>query len=255
MKLMVSGGSKDLSPGTSLTVTSATNRMALLLSHTDAKAITDLAVRTDIAGIPVQTRIARAQVDSNYSCCPLRPRPTPFPEGKSILGVGYGVSLCTDTNAATPLGAWGRGGALYCPLQVDSALLHAGTQFTQFTQLRRRALARHGRSVTKQIHGPGPHRSVTKQSEPVTKQSEPVAVAMGSEGLNHRSAPPSQPRSATRPPNVEKAVERVVIYLDWKINWANVGLDVRNAVNQGANVVVLGFWMHDRGAADAAQVW
>ena len=42
----------------------------------------------------------------------LRPRTTPFPEGKSTLVVIYGVLLWADMNAATPLGAWGYGGAL-----------------------------------------------------------------------------------------------------------------------------------------------
>ena len=32
----------------------------------------------------------------------------PFPRGKSILGVIYGVLLWADMNAATPLRAWGR---------------------------------------------------------------------------------------------------------------------------------------------------
>ena len=36
----------------------------------------------------------------NPSCCHLRPRTTPFPEGKSILGVIYGVLLWADMNAA-----------------------------------------------------------------------------------------------------------------------------------------------------------
>ena len=44
----------------------------------------------------------------NSSCCPLRPRTTPFPEQNSILGLTYGVLLWADMNAATPLGAWGR---------------------------------------------------------------------------------------------------------------------------------------------------
>ena len=44
----------------------------------------------------------------NSCCCALRPRPTPLPEEKSILGVIYGVLLWADMNAATPLGVWGR---------------------------------------------------------------------------------------------------------------------------------------------------
>ena len=48
------------------------------------------------------------QLKANPSCCPLRPRTTPFPEEKSILGVTYGVLLWAVMNAATPLGAWGR---------------------------------------------------------------------------------------------------------------------------------------------------
>ena len=43
----------------------------------------------------------------NSSCCLLRPRTTPFPEYKSILGVIYGVLLWADRNAATPLGGAG----------------------------------------------------------------------------------------------------------------------------------------------------
>ena len=49
-----------------------------------------------------------SRLKANSSCCPLRPRTTPFPEEKSILGVIYGVLLWADMNAATPLGAWGR---------------------------------------------------------------------------------------------------------------------------------------------------
>ena len=44
----------------------------------------------------------------NVSCCPLRPRTTPFPEENSILGVIYGVLLWADMNAATPPGSRGR---------------------------------------------------------------------------------------------------------------------------------------------------
>ena len=51
----------------------------------------------------------------NPSCCPLRPRTTPFPEEKTTLGVICGVLLCAEINAANPLGARG---ALYFPLQV-----------------------------------------------------------------------------------------------------------------------------------------
>ena len=39
------------------------------------------------------------------AAAPLRPRATPFLEGKSILGVIYGVLLWADTITATPLGA------------------------------------------------------------------------------------------------------------------------------------------------------
>ena len=45
-------------------------------------------------------------------CCPLRPRTTPFPEKNSILRAIYGVLLWAVMIAATPLGAWGRGGAV-----------------------------------------------------------------------------------------------------------------------------------------------
>ena len=41
---------------------------------------------------------------------------TPFPRGKSTLGVIYGVLLWADMNAATPLG---RRGALQCPWHVE----------------------------------------------------------------------------------------------------------------------------------------
>ena len=44
---------------------------------------------------------------ANSRCGPLRPHTTPFPEENPILGVIYGVLLVADTNAATPLGAWG----------------------------------------------------------------------------------------------------------------------------------------------------
>ena len=45
----------------------------------------------------------------NSSCCPLSAPPYyPFPRGKYILGVIYGVSLWPDMNAGTPLGALGR---------------------------------------------------------------------------------------------------------------------------------------------------
>ena len=39
------------------------------------------------------------------SSCPLRPRTTPSPEEKIILGVIYGVLLWAGMNAAAPLGA------------------------------------------------------------------------------------------------------------------------------------------------------
>ena len=45
---------------------------------------------------------------ANASCCPLRPRTTPFPEENAILGVIYGFLLCAEMNAATPLGPRGR---------------------------------------------------------------------------------------------------------------------------------------------------
>ena len=40
------------------------------------------------------------------AAAPMRPRTTPFPVEKSILGVIYGVILWADMHAATPLGAW-----------------------------------------------------------------------------------------------------------------------------------------------------
>ena len=43
-----------------------------------------------------------------FQLLPPAPPYYPFPEGKSTLGVIYGVSLWADMNAATPLRAWGR---------------------------------------------------------------------------------------------------------------------------------------------------
>ena len=56
----------------------------------------------------IQQSVTASPDKVNSSCCPLRPRTTPFPEENSILGVLYGVLLWVDMNAATPLGAWGR---------------------------------------------------------------------------------------------------------------------------------------------------
>ena len=61
-----------------------------------------------------------SQAKANPSCCPLRPRTTPFPEEKSILGVIYGVLLWADMNAATPLGAWGRSVISLAPRQTQA---------------------------------------------------------------------------------------------------------------------------------------
>ena len=49
-----------------------------------------------------------ATAQGKFQLLPLRPRTTPFPEEKYILGVIYGVLLWADMNTATPLGAWGR---------------------------------------------------------------------------------------------------------------------------------------------------
>ena len=66
-------------------------------------------------------------VKANPSCCPLRPRTTPFPEEKSILGVIYGVLLWADMNAATPLGARGRS-----VMSLDCLVVAAAWQETFF---------------------------------------------------------------------------------------------------------------------------
>eukprot|EP00039_Didymoeca_costata_P025329 m.12990 g.12990 ORF g.12990 m.12990 type:complete len:346 (+) comp4765_c0_seq1:44-1081(+) len=56
-------------------------------------------------------------------------------------------------------------------------------------------------------------------------------------------------------PKLRQSSERVVIYMDYKISWNDIGSDIKAAVDMGATVVVLGFWMHDRGGVDAAQTW
>ena len=60
-----------------------------------------------------------SQARQIQAAAPPRPRTTPFPEETSILGVIYGVLLCADMNAATPLGAWGRS----CPTVYEDLLL------------------------------------------------------------------------------------------------------------------------------------
>lgn len=56
----------------------------------------------------------------------------------------------------------------------------------------------------------------------------------------------------TTPPGLHRA--KNVIYIDWKLNWNDIGADIRAAVDSGYNVVVLGFWLKD-GVADAALTW
>ena len=64
---------------------------------------------TSIASDVCQSEVHEVS-KANPSCCPLRPAPPyyPFPRGKFILGVIYGVLLWGNMKAATPLGAWGR---------------------------------------------------------------------------------------------------------------------------------------------------
>ena len=57
-------------------------------------------------GFQIVSRAFNSPSRVNASCC--RPRTTPFPEKKSVLGVIHGVLLWTDMNTATPLGARGR---------------------------------------------------------------------------------------------------------------------------------------------------
>ena len=47
-----------------------------------------------------------------FQLLPLHFHTTPFPEEKSVLRVLYGVLLWAGMNAATPLGAWGRGSVM-----------------------------------------------------------------------------------------------------------------------------------------------
>ena len=67
-----------------------------------------LIVGAGAAGAAGAAGETRCRHKVKFSCCPLRPRTTPFPEEKSILGVTHRVLLWTDMNAATPLGARGR---------------------------------------------------------------------------------------------------------------------------------------------------
>jgi chitinase len=62
--------------------------------------------------------------------------------------------------------------------------------------------------------------------------------------------PPTPPAPPSGPVG-----HRIVIYLDWKIDWNDLGGDIKAAINQGATHVVLGFWMHGRSGVDAAQTW
>eukprot|EP00493_Phyllostaurus_siculus_P009877 UN10012 len=44
------------------------------------------------------------------------------------------------------------------------------------------------------------------------------------------------------------------IYLDYKVDWSNVGNDIKKCVDIGYNVVILSFYMQN-GPWDAAQTW
>ena len=43
--------------------------------------------------------------------------------------------------------------------------------------------------------------------------------------------------------------------MDWKIDWNDVTIDIRAAIDAGFNVVMLSFWMYSRGFVDATQAW
>eukprot|EP01097_Dermamoeba_algensis_P006520 TRINITY_DN4084_c0_g1_i1.p1 TRINITY_DN4084_c0_g1~~TRINITY_DN4084_c0_g1_i1.p1 ORF type:complete len:338 (-),score=82.88 TRINITY_DN4084_c0_g1_i1:336-1349(-) len=47
---------------------------------------------------------------------------------------------------------------------------------------------------------------------------------------------------------------RVIIYQDYRINWAHPELDIKTAVDNGFTHILLSFWM-SYGPADAAQAW
>jgi len=49
-------------------------------------------------------------------------------------------------------------------------------------------------------------------------------------------------------------IDRTVIYLDYKVDWNNVGNDIKKCVDIGYNVVILSFYMAN-GPWDAAQTW
>jgi len=49
-------------------------------------------------------------------------------------------------------------------------------------------------------------------------------------------------------------IDRTAIYLDWKVDWSNVGNDVKKCVDHGYNVIILSFYM-EGGPYDAAQTW
>ena len=61
---------------------------------------------------------APRQIPAAAPCAPYYP----FPGGNIHTRVVYRVSLWADMNAATPLGSWGRGGALPFPLSATSDL-------------------------------------------------------------------------------------------------------------------------------------
>ena len=70
-------------------------------------------------------RIPAPCSQGKFELLPPAPPYYPFPRGKSILGVIYGVLLWADMNAATPLGAWGRsvmGGALILGVPTKTLL-------------------------------------------------------------------------------------------------------------------------------------
>jgi len=48
--------------------------------------------------------------------------------------------------------------------------------------------------------------------------------------------------------------QRTAIYLDYKVDWTNVGNDIKKCVDIGYNVVILSFYM-ENGPWDAAQTW
>ena len=68
-----------------------------------------------------------ATLKDNPSCCTLRPRTTPSPEEKSMLGLMYGVLLWASINAATPLGARGCSVIDVERIKLKRSILHHPT--------------------------------------------------------------------------------------------------------------------------------